>query len=66
MDSGLISLLGILLALGFLIWGSYKQFPILILGPAASIYHCYSFVWFAADKKSDRTICAGFFRLCKG
>ncbi|MGT2948569.1 GntP family permease [Streptococcus devriesei] len=37
MDSGLISLLGILLALGFLIWGSYKQFPILILGPAASI-----------------------------
>lgn len=37
MDSGLISLLGILLALAFLIWGSYKQFPILILGPAASI-----------------------------
>ncbi|MGT2829147.1 GntP family permease [Streptococcus hillyeri] len=37
MDSGFISLLGILLALFFLIWGSFKQIPILVLGPVAAV-----------------------------
>lgn len=37
MDTGLLSFVGILVALVALIWGSFKQIPILILGPVASI-----------------------------
>lgn len=37
MEIGLLSFIGILLALFVLIWGSFKQVPILILGPVASV-----------------------------
>mgnify|MGYP000717410115 CR=1 FL=1 len=37
MDIGLISLLGILFAMGLLIWGSFKGVPILLLGPLTAI-----------------------------
>lgn len=37
MNSGLLSLIGILVALFALIWGSFKKIPILVLGPVASI-----------------------------
>ncbi|MBF6626415.1 GntP family permease [Aerococcaceae bacterium zg-BR9] len=37
MDLGLLSLIGIFVALFILIFGSFKQIPILVLGPVASV-----------------------------
>ena len=36
MDMGMLSLIGILLALVLLVWGSFKGMPIMILGPACA------------------------------
>src|SRR4051794_20907760 len=37
MDIGLISFIGILLAMGLLVWGSFKGIPILLLGPLSAV-----------------------------
>lgn len=37
MDIGLISLLGILLGMALLVWGSFKGIPILLLGPLSAV-----------------------------